>query len=273
MLKCRLLSEMKAYGEVGQNMKIFIINLERAIERKVHMQRQFENLDPQRFQVEFFKAIDCLQDEHLAFGQYSKFKSLLYRGKELSDGERACFASHYSLWQKCVELGEPIVILEDDVELFPQFGEGVARAKQSEYVYIRLSYLFKKGKMFPLPNNFSLSFSDIRGTQGYYLTPRGALAFIESARSWYCPVDDYMDMFFLHRVPNVCIEPVLKEVGVESTIRGRGAKVSFCLKLSRECARIYFKLRKWIFAHFCKKNLLLSRDSLAYLNCDLSKQV
>lgn len=255
----------------GENMKIFIVNLERAIERKAHMQRQFEKLDSQKFQIEFFKAVDCLKDEHLAFSQYSKFKSLLYRGKELSNGERACFASHYRLWQKCVELGEPIIVLEDDVELFSEFDEGVARAKQSGYVYVRLSYLFKKGKMFSLPNNFSLSFADIRGTQGYYLTPMGALALIESAKSWYCPVDDYMDMFSIHRVPNVCIEPVLKEVGVESTIKGRGAKVSFYLKLSRECVRAYFKLRQWVFAHFCKKNLLLPSDSLAYLNCHSSK--
>lgn len=252
-------------------MKIFIINLERAIERKAHIQRQFEKLDSQKFQVEFFKAIDCLKDEHLAFSQYSQFKSLLYRGKELSNGERACFASHYSLWQKCVELGEPIIILEDDVELFSGFCEEVVRVSPSKYVYVRLSYLFEKGKMFSLSNGFSLSFSDIRGAQGYYLTPRGALAFIESAKSWYCPVDDYMDMFFIHRVPNVCIEPVLKEMGVESTIEGRGIKVIFCLKLIRESARVCFKLRQWVFAHFCKKYLLLPSDTLASLNYDSLK--
>ena len=30
------------------------------------------------------------------------------------DNVGACFASHYLLWQKCIELGEPILILEHD---------------------------------------------------------------------------------------------------------------------------------------------------------------
>ena len=38
--------------------------------------------------------------------------------EELYDvsAEMGCFASHYLLWEKCVELDEPIMILEDDVE-------------------------------------------------------------------------------------------------------------------------------------------------------------
>ena len=35
----------------------------------------------------------------------------------LSPGEQGCFYSHYRLWQKCVELNEPIAIWEDDIVL------------------------------------------------------------------------------------------------------------------------------------------------------------
>lgn len=105
-------------------MKIFIVNLKRAKERKEFMQRQFDSASEgakKGFEVIFFEAIDAQKDEHLSFKQYSKIRSLLFRGKELSAGERACFASHYSLWQKCVELNEPIVVIEDDVELEEEF--------------------------------------------------------------------------------------------------------------------------------------------------------
>ena len=34
-----------------------------------------------------------------------------------SPGVQGCFYSHYRLWQKCVELNEPIVIWEDDIVL------------------------------------------------------------------------------------------------------------------------------------------------------------
>ena len=36
---------------------------------------------------------------------------------QLSPGEQGCFFSHYRLWQKCVELDEPIAIWEDDIVL------------------------------------------------------------------------------------------------------------------------------------------------------------
>ena len=32
------------------------------------------------------------------------------------DVQSGCFLSHYSLWKKCIELKEPIIILEHDVE-------------------------------------------------------------------------------------------------------------------------------------------------------------
>mgnify|MGYP007071564908 CR=1 FL=1 len=33
-------------------------------------------------------------------------------------GVAGCFLSHYTLWQRCVELNEPIMIFEDDVKLY-----------------------------------------------------------------------------------------------------------------------------------------------------------
>jgi GR25 family glycosyltransferase involved in LPS biosynthesis len=35
----------------------------------------------------------------------------------LTPGAQGCFYSHYRLWQKCVELNEPIIIWEDDIVL------------------------------------------------------------------------------------------------------------------------------------------------------------
>jgi glycosyl transferase family 25 len=42
-------------------------------------------------------------------------------GKHLTPGEQGCFYSHYRLWQKCVELNEPIIIFEDDIVLSRKF--------------------------------------------------------------------------------------------------------------------------------------------------------
>lgn len=243
-------------------MRIFVINLKRAKERQENMQKQLQNI-PQGFEVEFFSAIDAQKNEHLAFQQYSELKSFLFRGKGLSDGERACFASHYSLWQKCLELNEPIIVLEDDVKMLPNFWQEAQRIDESGYVYVRLMYLFKKGSFFDLLDSFYLSFANIAGSQGYYLTPQGAYAFMQSAQNWYCPVDDYMDMFYIHKVPIVCVEPILQEdtLGMGSTIAGRGAKIPSYLKLLRECTRLYFQLRKFVFMRCQKSRLLLPQNT------------
>ncbi|WP_025452269.1 glycosyltransferase family 25 protein, partial [Helicobacter pylori] len=48
--------------------------------------------------------------------EVSKFYyALKYHAKFMSLGELGCYASHYSLWQKCIELNEAICILEDDI--------------------------------------------------------------------------------------------------------------------------------------------------------------
>ena len=246
-------------------MKLFIINLAQATERKALMTKQFENLDSklkEKYEIIFFNAINAQAKEHLNFKQYSKIKSLLFRGKELSDGERACFASHYTLWQKCIESNEPIIVLEDDVEILPHFWQELERIEQSEYVYVRLRYTNQKAGFYPLEHNFYISFDNVAGTQGYYLTPTAAKAFIESAKSWYRPVDDYMDMFYLHKIPVVCVKPVIHSIDIQSIIGGREQKPSLLLKIVRECVRLLFQTRRFIFLFFFKSTLLLPKESL-----------
>ena len=246
-------------------MKLFIINLAQATERKALMTKQFENLDSklkEKYEIIFFNAINAQAKEHLDFKQYSKIKSILFRGKELSNGERACFASHYTLWQKCIESNEPIIVLEDDVEILPHFWQELERIEQSEFAYVRLMYLATNMEFDEIDKGFYVTFDRAAGTQGYYLTPTAAKAFIESAKSWYRPVDDYMDMFYIHKIPIVCVKPVIQEVGVNTTISGREQKPSLLLKIVRECVRLLFQIRRFIFLFFFKSTLLLPKESL-----------
>ena len=39
----------------------------------------------------------------------------------LTKGEVGCFLSHWRLWEKCIELNEPILILEDDAVCTDRF--------------------------------------------------------------------------------------------------------------------------------------------------------
>lgn len=135
-------------------MKVFIINLERSLDRKEHMQKQIQKLflkNPNlknKLEFIFFKAIDAKNKEHLEFKDHFPWWDSWVLGRELSDGEKACFASHYRLWQECVKLNEPIMILEDDVEFSDEFlnhgEEYIDELSKSEYEYIGLCYIFDK---------------------------------------------------------------------------------------------------------------------------------
>ncbi|MDO7253569.1 glycosyltransferase family 25 protein [Helicobacter cappadocius] len=247
-------------------MKIFIINLDRAKDRKEFMQNQINKLSDLR-QVEFifFDAIDAKNDEHHRFvGHYRKFLAISNGGRELKESEKACYASHFSLWQKCVELGEPIVILEDDIELLPEFIEGIKRIFSSSYEYVRLMGLDTSNKSFiELNEHFSLTYDEVLGTQGYYLTAKGAKKFIKGSKYWVLPVDNYMDRVFIHGVRNILHMPFLikenDQMSANTTIPNRyendKMKKPFSYRVSREFCRLYNQIRKRVYI-FIDKSFL-----------------
>ncbi|EAJ6012399.1 glycosyltransferase family 25 protein [Campylobacter coli] len=214
-------------------MKAFIINLERSLDRKEYMQRQNQKLfekNPSlknKLEFIFFKAVDAKNKEYLEFKQHFPWWASWVLGRELSDGEKACFASHYKLWQECIKLDKPIIILEDDVEFSDEFlnngEEYIEELSKSEYEYVRFCYLFDK-KFYPLNENYILSFEKLAGTQGYVLKPSAANKFISKAKFIYTPVDDYMDMFYKHKVLNIVKKPLLlkHDCGLESMISQAG---------------------------------------------------
>lgn len=186
-------------------------------------------------------------------------------GRELSDGEKACFASHYKLWQECVKLDEPIIILEDDVEFSDEFlnngVEYIDELLKSKYEYIRLCYLFDK-KFYPLNENYILSFEKLAGTQGYVLKPSAANKFISKAKFIYTPVDDYMDMFYKHKVLNIVKKPLLLKHNckLESEISNLGRtnkKLKIHRKIVREFFRLYRDISRLLYVFYIKKKLNL----------------
>lgn len=63
-----------------------------------------------------------------------------YWNRRLTKGEIGCVLSHYKLWRKCVELNEPILILEDDVNILDDKWE----EKVEEYLDYDLLYLGRR---------------------------------------------------------------------------------------------------------------------------------
>lgn len=230
-------------------MKIFIINLQRSLQRKSTMLEKIAKIQPDDFPVEFifFHAIDGSAGQHIQFSaHFHRIFASLYRGFDLSDSEKSCYASHFCLWQECVRLNEAIVILEDDIVLNDNFIDGLHRITSSHYEYVRLTGTFMHGKTFIcLDNPFYTTWHSVCGTQGYYVTPAAARKF-SAARYWVLPVDNYMDRACMHGVKTVIHLPVLIQGNDELTTILRKNCISPFWKLVREIFRPFIQLKmKW----------------------------
>lgn len=244
-------------------MKIFIINLDRAKDRKDFMKSQIEKISRSNMEFLFFDAIDAKNGEHHRFDSYYRsFFTKLYRAKDSTDGEKACYASHFSLWQKCVELNEPIIILEDDIEFLPDFLEGIHRISDSSYEYVRLMALDQpKNPLLFQSDYFALTYDELAGAQGYYITPKAAKKFIKGCRYWVLAVDNYMDRISMHGVRTILHIPYLikenEPISANTTIPHRYDKVkkSIILKSLREVYRLFIQMKQKIYIFIDKRSL------------------
>lgn len=197
---------------------IFVISLATVTERRKFMEQQLNN---KKIPFEFFNAIDGRISEHPLFKKYNKEKRLKQKGNELAGGELGCFASHYLLWEKCIALNTPIIIIEDDAVIFDNFMAFYKDiknfSKNSLYLRLFVNDNNKPYKVIDRKSGYDIVryLKGPRATRGYLIKPSAAKAFIMHAQEWVWPVDDYMDMSWIHKVQCQGIIP--------GVIQGEGA--------------------------------------------------
>ncbi|WP_120803869.1 glycosyltransferase family 25 protein [Helicobacter pylori] len=169
-----------------------------------------EHLHPS-FMVEDLLAF-CKNEKHPPRALKNFFYALKHCGKRMGFGELGCYASHYLLWQKCIELNKAICILEDDIIIKERFKESLEFCDKhiNELGYIRLMHLEENvAKQKTLIKGVSqiLNFKDGIGTQGYVLAPKAAQKLLKySAKEWVMPIDCVMDRHYWHGVKNYVLE-------------------------------------------------------------------
>ncbi len=185
--------------------EIFIINLASSTARKANITRQLADLG---LAYTLFPAIDGRKEEHRLFSKYDNELNQHYRGKALNKGQLACYASHYLLWQKCVELNRPIIVLEDDALLYPEpFLEFVNNMDRLSHQFDCIRLFKNKRKVFSSCKVSRLVTVEIHrfnqghmSTTGYSLTPNGAKKLLQHSEHWHMPVDLYMDRYWVNGV-------------------------------------------------------------------------
>lgn len=184
---------------------IYIINLASSLDRKENITKQLDNMT---LPYTIFSAIDGRKDPHPLFDMYDDKLSQQYRGKSLSKGQLGCYASHFLLWEECVKINAPIIIIEDDALIYPvPFLDFIKHQKEisKKYQCVRLFDNKRKNFCFSSQEQFdSLNICKFNkghmSTTGYFITPEAARKLIMHSQRWYMAVDIYMDRFWVNEV-------------------------------------------------------------------------
>lgn len=219
---------------------VFVINLASSEQRRTKLTKRLNALD---VEFELFEAVDGREKPHPLFNLYNSKRCQRHRRKPMSGGELGCFASHYLLWQKCIELDQPIVVMEDDVYVTGAFVEAVKTAERliDRLRYIRLAGTSLHRRPYKVVAHVDgLDVVDhIRGPSGtlcYVLHPSAAKDLIKNAGCWYIAVDDYMDNYWRHGVDCFSLMPysVLVADNNSDIQRLPKVRVSVWIKLKQE---------------------------------------
>ncbi len=234
-------------------LKLFVINLASSQARREKVSKRLNALG---VPFELFEAIDGRKSPHPLFERYDDTLRKRYRRKKLAGGELGCFASHFLLWQKCIELNEAIIVMEDDVYVTGQFPKAMQVAEQE---IERLGYLRLAGtslhrrpyKRIGELGGFELV-DHVRGPSGtlcYVLHPRAAKALVEYAEKWAIAVDDYMDRYWKHGVDCYSLMPFPVMVADNSSdiVRNAKEKTSLWAKLKQELYGRLERLKRLVY--------------------------
>jgi GR25 family glycosyltransferase involved in LPS biosynthesis len=170
-------------------MKIFVINLEARPDRLAFMSEQLKDVEWQRHSALNGHSLTMDAIVQLDFAPYSKWIDPLL-DRKLTNTEIAAAISHYQLWEKCVELNEPILILEDDSQLVGDLDLKELELLSNEYDIVYLDHR----EMFPdlsvVGEKFVKPFYPY-WNNAYVITPRLARYIINSPYRYnIIPVDE-----------------------------------------------------------------------------------
>ncbi len=247
-------------------MKIFVISLKNSIDRRESITKQLALFSGE---WEFFDAVNAKEGlpERLESMQADKYRKI-FRSRPLSVGEKGCYASHYLLWEKCVEINENIVILEDDIIITKHFLDTIQHLHEYHklYQYIKIEPANCQFKKVNYDGTFQIARlldNDVR-TSAYSITPKAADQYLKHSQKWRCAVDNYIGQSYLHNIASYTILPYavypsdyLNLSLFESTIQlEKTSKVILPLKAPREIARFYrfIRLNIWNFLYKEPKN-------------------
>lgn len=188
---------MKELTNTTLDLPIWILNLERDVEKRQFMKNRLNNLG---LNFEFIKAIDGNTLSEVDLSVYSKTFAVRDFGRELTPGELGCAISHIRMWQKLVdsEHGEAL-ILEDDVLIGWALIQVLNNRDKlpTDYQHLNLSTKARqqpKGEIITDIYRASNHIERPYSAEAYLITKSGAQKLIDLVEPLYMPIDNFISI-------------------------------------------------------------------------------
>ena len=189
-------------------MKKLVISLQRRTDRKKEFYKN--NL----INYEFIEAIDYKRLNNFIVDE--NFRDP-FKNRPVLKSEVACFLSHKKAWEKCLELNEPVIILEDDAVINKHWDEEYYTSLINKYNFIYLQKNENKPtEVISIDDKLEIPSYPYNLT-GYIIKPSTAKVLLNNINK-IIPADEY--------IPKLMREYILTEVV--------SLKEDSCNQLSRE---------------------------------------
>ncbi len=175
-------------------MKTFVINLK---DRKDRI-KKFKHLNDDFISYEIFNAINGYTISHTkllrdGFDIDNNWIDPILNTK-LTKGEVGCFLSHWKIWEECIRLNEPVLILEDDAIITENFSyDELYKIKKQQYNLIYLGWEeMDYNEHIVIDNKFIIPKLPY-WTLAYMVTPESAKILLDNnIKKNIIPVDEYL---------------------------------------------------------------------------------
>lgn len=223
---------------VAEIPKVFIINLERSVDRRIKMQQQLAHY---RLNYEFFTAIEgeCLSDEMLSWYDDNLREKTRWFPRELKKNEIACAISHLLIYEKLIKENiKAAIILEDDAVINDDFYEIIKRQASFPKQYELLYYHHGKAKHYPKFKKFYKDYRlvhyrrqskhsqrSIIYASAYQITREGAFKLLRHGYPITMPADIFLGHLNIHHIRAYGIEPSCTAQDRESFLSTIGDRI------------------------------------------------
>lgn len=175
-------------------MKSLVINLERRADR---LSVFYENNSKFLSDIHRVEAIDGrmlnIQKLHaLGFDTNKSWRDPIRKTK-LTHGEVGCFISHWRVWEECVKLDEPVIVLEDDAIVTGRFDEKEVEKLLETYDLVYLARREMEPERVKVIDDTLEVPHYPYWCSAYAITPSAARVLLEGNGQWrIIPADEYV---------------------------------------------------------------------------------